>query len=152
MDDTTDFTQWLRTIVTKAGFDLGAGGGRAFAAAAGTDPGQTSRALAGKTKRPSVEYLSAWTRALNARGSQVTMRDMLVRSGWVAPDQLPAGDVAAPSVDELDLEAVARKLGVPADRRKLFVTSVEAVAKTFADEAEGDTVGESQTGGLSARR
>jgi transcriptional regulator with XRE-family HTH domain len=152
MAEASDFTQWLRATVTAAGFDLDKGGVRAFATAAGTDPGQTSRALSGKTRKPSIEYLSAWTAALRVKGSPVTMRDMLVRSGWVAPEELPAAEVVAPSAHDVDLAAVARQYGVPADRTQLFVASVEAVAKTFADEAEGDNVGNSQTGGLSAKR
>lgn len=151
---TSDFTGWLRGVVIAAGFDLNKRGGvRAFADAAGTDPGQTSRALAGKT-RPSIDYLSAWTAALRAKNSQVTMREMLVRSGWVAADDLPDLPPVATSrsTHEIDLDAVAEALGVPSDRRDLFVASVKSVAKTFADTDQGDTVGNSQTGGLSAKR
>jgi hypothetical protein len=150
---TSDFTEWLRATITAAGFDLDKrGGAQAFAVAAGTDTGQTSRALTGKIKKPSIEYLSAWTAALRAKASPVTMREMLVRSGWVSADELPAEDTIPPTVTEIDLDAVAEALGVPDDRRDLFVASVKSVAKTFADASRGDTVSESQTGGLSAKR
>jgi hypothetical protein len=151
---TGNFTEWLRATVIAAGFDLDERGGvRAFAEAAGTDPGQTSRALSGKTKKPSIDYLSAWTAALRAKKYPVTMREMLVRSGWVKDEELPASDVSTPSVEDVDLAALARRYGVPEGRTELFAASVEAVAKTFADTGEGDTVSESsQTGGLSAKR
>jgi transcriptional regulator with XRE-family HTH domain len=148
MDGSDDFTEWLRTTITAAGFE-GRGGIRQFAITAGTDPGQTSRALTGKTK-PSIDYLRAWAKALRARGSQVTLREMLIRAGWVTADELPGPDAAVPT--GIDLQEVAESLGVPEERRALFVASVESVAKTFAQTVEGDTVGGSQTGGLSAKR
>lgn len=151
---TSNFTEWLRATVTAAGFNLDERGGvRAFAEAAGTDPGQTSRALAGKTSRPSIEYLSTWTRTLRMRGSQVTMREMLIRAGWVTAEELPDEDTTLPSTKDVDLNAVAEALGVPDNRRALFIASVQSVAKTFAEAPQGGSVGsQSQTGGLSAKR
>ena len=145
---TSGFTEWLHATIAAAGFD----GVRQLARAAGTDPGQTSRSLSGETQRPSIDYLRAWTKALRDRGSQVTVREMLIRAGWVTADELPAPDAPLPNTQDLDLNAVADALGVPDDRRALFIASVQSVAKTFAETVESDTVGESQTGGLSAKR
>jgi hypothetical protein len=78
---------------------------------------------------------------------------MLIRSGTLQAEDLPEpGDAPPPPVAQMDLYEVARSYGIPAERAPLFVASVEAVANTFADEAEGSTIKQSQTGGLSARR
>lgn len=148
MDEPVSFADWLRTTITAAGF-AGRGAVRQFAAAAGTDSGQTSRAFTGKT-RPSLDYLRAWTKTLQDRGSTVTLGEMLVRSGLVTAEELPLPDATVPPA--VNLRAAAEALGVPSDQRALFVASATSVAKTFAQTVEGDTVGGSQTGGLSAKR
>jgi transcriptional regulator with XRE-family HTH domain len=144
------FTEWLAAVALAAGYDTTPGrGGRAdLAKKMGVDASVVGKALAGGVT-PNIGTLRLLAQALD-----VPIAEMLVRSGTLKPEDLPqSGEAPPPPVTELDLRAVARHFGVPADRTQLFVASVEAVAKTFADEAEGDTVGRSsQTGGLSAKR
>jgi len=150
-DQLREFADWFRELAARAGYDPNSrGGGAALARDAGTDRGQTSRALRGEV-RPQIANLRAWTKLFNAAGVRVTLREMLVRSGTVEADDLPAPGEEPPA-PPLDLQEVARSFGIPADRIPLFVSSVEAVAKTFADEAKSPMIGNSQTGGLSAKR
>lgn len=160
MDQLAEFADWLRERAAKAGYDPDSRGGiAALAKAAGTDRGQTGRALRGEV-RPSIESQRAWTDALRKKGVDVSLREMLIRSGTLRADDLPQeGEAAPPPAAQLDLFAVANAFGVPEGRAPLFVAAVEAVAKTFADEpktateeSEEASVSASQTGGLSAKR
>jgi hypothetical protein len=149
MDDQLDqFAEWLRGCAASAGYDPNSRGGiAALAKAAGTDRGQTGRALRGEVK-PAISSQRAWSRVL-----KIPLREMLVRSGTLEADDLPQpGDQPPPPTTEIDLYQIARKFGIAEDRAHLFVASVEAVANTFADEQKGTTIAQSQTGGLSAKR
>ena len=151
-DQLTTFAAWLRKLAKQAGFDPDSRGGIAnLAKASGTDRGQTSRAMRGEV-RPSIDSLRAWTSVFRDRRVDVEFADMLVRSGTLRPEDLPDPDEAPPPpTSEMDLYAVARNLGVPPEQADLFVRSVEAVAKTFADGSNGTTIsGSRQTGRLSA--
>ncbi|MFE2407012.1 helix-turn-helix domain-containing protein [Kitasatospora sp. NPDC059408] len=131
MDDRdVPFHDWLRALAIQAGYDLnGRGGLTDFSRAAGTDRGQTSRAIRGEV-RPSIDNQRAWARVLG-----VPLTEMLVRSGTLNSDDLPeSGSTPPPRVREIDLFAVAAKFGIPPERAHLFVKSVEAVANTFADD------------------
>jgi hypothetical protein len=155
-DQLTTFATWLRDLAAQAGYDPDTRGGiAALARAAGTDRGQTSRALRGEA-RPKVDYLRAYTQAFNRAGVNVTLREMLIRSGTLLEDDLPRpGETPPPPVSQLDLYRIAREqFGIPEDKLHLFVRSVESVANAFADEPKTTTISESpQTGGhLSAER
>lgn len=154
-DQLTTFALWLRSLAAKAGYDPDSRGGiAALARAAGTDRGQTSRALRGET-RPGIDNLRAWTKTLNEAGVNVTLRDMLINSGTLLAEDLPQpGETPPPPISQMDLYEVARQFGVPEDKLHLFVRSVESVAEAFASEPEAAKIGESpHTGGrLTAER
>jgi transcriptional regulator with XRE-family HTH domain len=125
--DTTPagFGKWLRARAAEAGFDPDVRGSlSALATAAGTDLGQTSRALQGKII-PSVETLRAFAGPL---GTEMT--EMLIRSGRLEPDDLPRGTVVIS--ETADVAAIAEQYGVPAEQRDLFGRLVEAVAQQLA--------------------
>ncbi|MGW2371778.1 helix-turn-helix domain-containing protein [Kitasatospora sp. NPDC001683] len=141
-----EFADWLREQAAAAGYDPATRGGISeLARAAGTDRGQTGRAFRGEV-RPSIDSQRAWARVLD-----VPLHEMLVRSGTLQADDIPT-DVTPPKAADLDLYEAARRYGIPEERRHLFVASVEAVAKSFAEEPKGGTIIQSQTGGLSAKR
>jgi transcriptional regulator with XRE-family HTH domain len=145
-DQLQEFADWLRTQAAAAGYDTATRGGiSAFAKEAGTDRGQTSRAFRGEV-RPSIDSQRAWARVLG-----IPLHEMLVRSGTLQADDIPT-DITPPKAADLDLYEVARRYGIPDDRRHLFVASVEAVANTFAEDPKSGTISQSQTGGLSAKR
>ncbi|MFD4319620.1 hypothetical protein [Streptomyces sp. NPDC058548] len=55
----------------------------------------------------------------------VSVRDMLIRSGRVSPEELPmAADPLPPSDWQPSMEDFARRLGVPDDRMGVFVKVV----------------------------
>lgn len=149
-DQLNQFSRWLRTLAAQAGYDPDTRGGvAALARDAGTDRGQTSRAMRGELK-PSIAYLRAWTNLFQSKGLQVTLRDMLIKSGTVEPDDLPAPGDTPPVAASIDLYAVARTFGIPDSRAHLFVSTVAALAQTFADDARPDSISGSQTGGHSS--
>lgn len=152
-DQLQQFAQWLRSLAAQAGYDPDTRGGTAaLAKASGTDRGQTGRALRGEVK-PQIDSLRAWTRLFQTAGVNVTLRDMLIRSGTVQPQDLPAPGETPPPAATIDLYAVARTYGIPDERAALFVASVKAMAQTFADDPRADIISGSQTGGhLSAER
>ncbi|MEV7770457.1 hypothetical protein [Kitasatospora sp. NPDC086791] len=144
-DQLQEFADWLRTKAAAAGYDIETRGGlSALAKAAGTDRGQTGRAFRGEV-RPSIDSQRAWARVLG-----IPLHEMLVRSGTLQADDIPDAQVASPA--DLDLYDVARKFGIPEERRHLFVETVESMANTFAETPKSGTISQSQTGGLSAKR
>ncbi|WP_157876096.1 helix-turn-helix domain-containing protein [Peterkaempfera griseoplana] len=148
-----EFASWLRELAAAAGYDTQARGGTsALAKAAGVDRGQLSRALSGAVQ-PSIDTQRGLVRALNAGGVKVDMPEMLVRSQTVKPEDLPTPqDSIPPAVEDIDLYALARAFDIPPERAHLFVRSVESQAKVFADDQNSTSIGDPQTGGLSAER
>lgn len=144
------FATWLARVALKAGYDTtpGAGGRVTLAKAMGVDPSVIGKALSGV--RPHVDTQIRLAKALG-----VPVREMLIHSGTVEPEDLPIpGDAPPPDTKDLDLYQVARQYGVPEDKLHLFVRSVESVASAFASEVEAAKIGESpHTGGrLTAER
>lgn len=122
------YGKWLRARAAAAGFDPRVRGTlSALAEAAGTDPGQTSRALTGKTI-PSIETQRALSRPL-----RLSLTEMLVRSGMLTPEDLPGGTVV---IQDADLPAVGADLGVPADKLDLFQRLVRSVAQELTAASE----------------
>jgi transcriptional regulator with XRE-family HTH domain len=77
----------------------------------------------------------------NALG--VPLRDMLIASGLVGPQDLPTAD--APPVAplaETDLEELARRLGIEAGKIPLFVRIVESVAEQFTTDSTASSTPE----------
>lgn len=153
MTDDATYGNWLAAMARRAGYDTSPGnkGRTDLARAVGVDPSVVGKALDGKGK-PTIATQRRLAKALD-----IQMRDMLIRSGTLDPEDLPGeGDVLAPDAADIDLYAVARKYGIPADQVHLFVASAEAtitgLANTFAGEQRRTIISTSQTGGLSAER
>jgi transcriptional regulator with XRE-family HTH domain len=127
-----EYGKWLSARAADAGFDPKVRGSlSALADAAGTDPGQTSRALTGKTI-PSIETQRALAAPLG-----LSLTEMLVRSGMLKPDDLPVGTIVI-NETTADLSAIADELGVPAAQRTLFQRLVESVAEQLATSGDDD--------------
>jgi transcriptional regulator with XRE-family HTH domain len=129
------FAGWVEDLMRRRGYDIDSprGGGRSRVAdEAGVHRAAVTRLL----QRQSMPDLET-TRRL-ARVLDVPVRDMLIRSGRLTAEELPLPASAASSTAtaaravaaELDadtppsLEELAEVLGVPADRRDMFVKVV----------------------------
>ncbi|WP_037912353.1 helix-turn-helix domain-containing protein [Actinacidiphila yeochonensis] len=126
------FASWVEALMRRRGYDIDSprGGGRSRVAdEAGVHRAAVTRLL----QRQSMPDLET-TRRL-ARVLDVPVRDMLIRSGRLTAEELPlpastAGPAARAVAAELDadtpptLEELAEVLGVPADRRDMFVRVV----------------------------
>lgn len=126
-----DFVDWLRERAAASGFDPDSRGGiAALARAAGVDASPVSRALGGKMV-PKIDTQRALARALG-----VEPREMYVRSGTIAAEDLLDGLPQEPeSVNEVDLEAVAARLGVPPERQDVFIQAALAMAEGLRQES-----------------
>jgi transcriptional regulator with XRE-family HTH domain len=124
------FASWVEDLMRRRGYDIDSprGGGKSrIADEAGVHRAAVTRLL----QRQSMPDLET-TRRL-ARVLDVPVRDMLIRSGRLTAEELPlpaasgAGPAAQAVAAELDvdspptLEELAEVLGVPADRRDMFV-------------------------------
>lgn len=120
------YAEWLRQKAKAAGYDVdSAKGGRSqLAAAAGMSVTQVGRTLAGDTV-PSVESQRGLCHALKAKGVNVSLDEMLVRSGTAEWSDFSKGEQRAP----VDLADVAELLGVPEDRRVAYVAMMTAMAE-----------------------
>lgn len=137
--DMDGFASWVEDLMRRRGYDIDSprGGGKSrIADEAGVHRAAVTRLL----QRQSMPDLET-TRRL-ARVLDVPVRDMLIRSGRLTAEELPlpasprdtraetpaateerggkGGDTRPPTLEEL-----AEVLGVPADRRHMFVKVVE---------------------------
>lgn len=130
MSDKTTFTDWLAQVALREGYDLtpGEGGRSKLAKAMGVDPSVVGKIFT-SPKSPAIDTQRRLAEALN-----VKMSEMLIRSGTLRSDELPQPGEAPPApTSKMDLYAAAAEYGIPPERADLFVKSVEAVAKTFAN-------------------
>ncbi|MDJ0465201.1 helix-turn-helix domain-containing protein [Streptomyces sp. H27-C3] len=117
------FTAWIEDLIRRRGYDIDSprGGGKSrLADEAGVHRAAITRLL----QRQSMPDLET-TRRL-AQVLQVSVREMLIRSGRLSEEDLPLPDVPdGPSRDttahRLTLEEAAEGLGVPADQWDMFI-------------------------------
>ncbi len=119
------FASWVEDLMRRRGYDIDSprGGGKSrIADEAGVHRAAVTRLL----QRQSMPDLETTRRLARVLG--VPVRDMLIRSGRLTAEELPlpaagsAGDAADPDGDGAPtLEELAEVLGVPADRRDMFV-------------------------------
>ncbi|MFF7977793.1 helix-turn-helix domain-containing protein [Streptomyces sp. NPDC007901] len=127
--DLDAFAAWVEDLMRDRGYDIDSprGGGKSrIADEAGVHRAAVTRLL----QRQSMPDLETTRRLARVLGVQV--REMLIRSGRLTAEELadphdyPASP--APSAEfgrRPTLEEVADLLGVPADRREMFVRVVE---------------------------
>ncbi|WP_314224744.1 helix-turn-helix domain-containing protein [Streptomyces zaehneri] len=135
------FAAWVEDLMRERGYDIDSprGGGKSrIADEAGVHRAAVTRLL----QRQSMPDLETTRRLARVLG--VPVRDMLIRSGRLTAEELadPHDYLASPppSADfgrRPTLEEVADLLGVPADRREMFVRVVEQFLPSEA-EAEAE--------------
>jgi transcriptional regulator with XRE-family HTH domain len=127
------FASWVEDLMRGRGYDIDSprGGGKSrIADEAGVHRAAVTRLL----QRQSMPDLETTRRLARVLG--VPVRDMLIRSGRLTAEDLPLPPVAADSAAMVaaaepdaggppNLEVLADVLGVPADRRDMFVRVVE---------------------------
>lgn len=124
MSDVLDeFAAWLEDLMRSRGYDIDhpRGGGRSRVA---DDAGVHRAAVTRLLQRQSMPDL-ATMRGL-AHALDVPVRDVLIRSGKLSEDDLPVPVTYARRRDasgggRITLEEAAELLGVPEERRALFV-------------------------------
>lgn len=127
--DLNTFAAWVEDLMRARGYDIDSprGGGKSrIADEAGVHRAAVTRLL----QRQSMPDLET-TRRL-ARALDVPVREMLIRSGRLTAEELADPHdyltTAAPGPERghrITPEEVAELLGVPADRREVFVRVVE---------------------------
>ncbi|MFE4668373.1 helix-turn-helix domain-containing protein [Streptomyces sp. NPDC056716] len=125
--DLEAFAAWVEDLIRRRGYDIDSprGGGRSrIADEAGVHRAAVTRLL----QRQSMPDLETTRRLARALG--VPVRDMLIRSGRLTAEELadprdrPAPAAGVPGAEpgrRPTLEEVADLLGVPAERRDMFV-------------------------------
>ncbi|MFP8884675.1 helix-turn-helix domain-containing protein [Streptomyces mangrovi] len=121
--DLEAFATWIEGLIRERGYDIDSprGGGKSrLADAAGVHRAAITRLLQ-RHSMPDLETMRRLARVL-----RVPVREMLVRSGQLTPDELPlppsAGGRADGGAEEpLTLERAAELLGIPAGQREMFV-------------------------------
>ncbi|WP_406007279.1 helix-turn-helix transcriptional regulator [Streptomyces sp. NBC_00637] len=123
------FAAWVEDLMRERGYDIDSprGGGKSrIADEAGVHRAAVTRLL----QRQSMPDLETTRRLARVLG--VPVRDMLIRSGRLTAEELadPHDHLASPPPGgefgrRPTLEEVADLLGVPADRREMFVRVVE---------------------------
>jgi transcriptional regulator with XRE-family HTH domain len=142
------FAAWVEDLMRDRGYDIDSprGGGKSrIADEAGVHRAAVTRLL----QRQSMPDLETTRRLARVLG--VPVRDMLIRSGRLTAEELadPHDYLAAPAPSaefgrRPTLEEVADLLGVPADRREMFVRVVE---QFLPNEAEVSGRQEREDGG-----
>ncbi|MFJ8821646.1 helix-turn-helix domain-containing protein [Streptomyces sp. NPDC102467] len=137
------FAAWVENLMRAGGYDIDSprGGGKSrIADEAGIHRAAVTRLL----QRQSMPDLETTRRLARVLG--VPVREMLIRSGRLTAEELAEpqaySTAPAPSAElgrRPTLEEVADLLGVPADRREMFVRVVE---QFLPAELPGDAPGE----------
>ncbi|MEU9381247.1 helix-turn-helix transcriptional regulator [Streptomyces sp. NPDC048279] len=127
--DLESFAAWVEDLLRERGYDIDSprGGGKSrIADEAGVHRAAVTRLL----QRQSMPDLETTRRLARVLG--VPVREMLIRSGRLTAEELadPHDHLTAPAPSaefgrRPTLEEVADLLGVPADRREMFVRVVE---------------------------
>ncbi|WP_133914841.1 helix-turn-helix transcriptional regulator [Streptomyces sp. NBC_00582] len=127
--DLDALASWVEDLMRERGYDIDSprGGGKSrIADEAGVHRAAVTRLL----RRRSMPDLETTRRLARVLG--VPVRDMLIRSGRLTVEELadPRGQVPSPApgadvARRPTLEEVADLLGVPAERREMFVRVVE---------------------------
>ncbi|MFE3164426.1 helix-turn-helix domain-containing protein [Streptomyces sp. NPDC059224] len=127
--DLESFAAWVEDLMRERGYDIDSprGGGKSrIADEAGVHRAAVTRLL----QRQSMPDLETTRRLARVLG--VPVREMLIRSGRLTAEELadPHDHLTAPAPSaefgrRPTLEEVADLLGVPADRREMFVRVVE---------------------------
>ncbi|MGW3560115.1 helix-turn-helix domain-containing protein [Streptomyces sp. NPDC000963] len=116
------FAGWVEGLMRQRGYDIDSprGGGKSrIADEAGVHRAAVTRLL----QRQSMPDLETMRRIAPLLG--VSVRDMLIRSGRVTPEELPMASDLLPAGDwQPSLEDFARWLGVPDERMGVFVKVV----------------------------
>ncbi|MGW5679501.1 helix-turn-helix domain-containing protein [Streptomyces sp. NPDC003860] len=137
-----EFAGWVEGLMRERGYDIDSprGGGKSrIADEAGVHRAAVTRLL----QRQSMPDLETMRRIAPLLG--VSVRDMLIRSGRVTPEELPLGADLAPTAEPRPtLEDFARWLGVPDDRMGVFV---KVVNQFLEPDAEGITESDSRREG-----
>ncbi|WP_318208690.1 MULTISPECIES: helix-turn-helix transcriptional regulator [unclassified Streptomyces] len=130
-----EFAGWVEGLMRQRGYDIDSprGGGKSrIADEAGVHRAAVTRLL----QRQSMPDLETMRRIAPLLG--VSVRDMLIRSGRVSPEELPmAADLLPPSDWQPSMEDFARWLGVPDERMGVFVKVVNQFLEPDDTEAVG---------------
>ncbi|MFE0649145.1 helix-turn-helix domain-containing protein [Streptomyces sp. NPDC059534] len=130
-----EFAGWVEGLMRARGYDIDSprGGGKSrIADEAGVHRAAVTRLL----QRQSMPDLETMRRIAPLLG--VSVRDMLIRSGRVSPEELPlAADLLPPSDWQPTMEDFARWLGVPDERLGVFVKVVNQFLEPDAEPADG---------------
>ncbi|MEU7038060.1 helix-turn-helix transcriptional regulator [Streptomyces sp. NPDC046237] len=128
-----EFAGWVEGLMRERGYDIDSprGGGKSrIADEAGVHRAAVTRLL----QRQSMPDLETMRRIAPLLG--VSVRDMLIRSGRVTPEELPlAEDLLPPNDWQPTMEDFARWLGVPDERLGVFVKVVNQFLEP--DEGQG---------------
>ncbi|MEU6348882.1 helix-turn-helix transcriptional regulator [Streptomyces sp. NPDC047072] len=142
------FAAWVEDLMRDRGYDIDSprGGGKSrIADEAGVHRAAVTRLL----QRQSMPDLETTRRLARVLG--VPVRDMLIRSGRLTAEELtdPGAPSPSPGTEpgrRPTPEEVADLLGVPADRREMFVRVVEQFLPTTPGTAPGQPPLEAATG------
>ncbi|MGW0118272.1 helix-turn-helix domain-containing protein [Streptomyces sp. NPDC003327] len=135
-----EFAGWVEGLMRARGYDIDSprGGGKSrIADEAGVHRAAVTRLL----QRQSMPDLETMRRMAPLLG--VSVRDMLIRSGRVSPEELPlAADLLPPGDWQPTMEDFARWLGVPDERMDVFVKVVHQFLEPEPDSGEPRPAGE----------
>ncbi|WP_137993948.1 helix-turn-helix domain-containing protein [Streptomyces vilmorinianum] len=130
-----EFAGWVEGLMRERGYDIDSprGGGKSrIADEAGVHRAAVTRLL----QRQSMPDLETMRRIAPLLG--VSVRDMLIRSGRVTPEELPlAADLLPPNDWQPSLEDFARWLGVPDERLGVFIKVVNQFLEPEDEGVEG---------------
>lgn len=153
--DLDAFAAWVEDLMRERGYDIDSprGGGKSrIADEAGVHRAAVTRLL----QRQSMPDLETTRRLARVLG--VPVRDMLIRSGRLTAEELadPQAYLSTPHPPGADvvrrptLEEVADLLGVPADRREMFIRVVEQFLPSDARSAPQGLEGARITAGTAS--
>nr|WP_206442695.1 helix-turn-helix transcriptional regulator [Streptomyces boncukensis] len=124
------FATWIEQVIRERGYDIDSprGGGKSQLADAASVHRAAITRLLQRQSMPDLETMRRLARVL-----RVPIRDMLVRSGQLTPEELPlrepspAGSAqqpdgpSQPQDTPLTLEQAAARLGVAPEQREMFI-------------------------------
>ncbi|GAA3045037.1 hypothetical protein GCM10020229_65310 [Kitasatospora albolonga] len=153
--DIERFASWIEDLMRDRGYDIDSprGGGKSKLA---EDAGVHRAAVTRLLQRQSMPDLDTMRGLAHALG--VPIREVLIQSGKLTADDLPEAvgypvDTAPATAvgQRMTLEQVASALGIPDDRREMFIK----VAQQFTPDQAGDDhreTGREATGRKGTRR